>query len=162
MFHDDIQDAQVNQTFVDAQGDFIALINNSASASINGVEFDTTVVPISDVQVTGSWTLYQGAIRQFSSCWAMAAAAPRPELGSGEPFPFTPLNRFSLEVRYFLPVPETWGDMSVSGTEYYSTHTILAVAPDPFGQQSAYHQLDLHFDWNQIGGRPVDASLFAT
>ncbi len=161
LFHDDIQNAQVNQTFVDSQGDFIALINNSATASINGVEFDTTVVPISDVQVTGSWTYTKA---QYDSFLALAngGGGAATSLGSSEPFPFTPLNRFSLEVKYFLPVPENWGDMSVSGTEYYSTHTLLAVQPDPFSLQPSYHQLDLHFDWNQIAGKPVDVSLFAS
>ena len=161
LFHDDIQNAQVNQTFIDAQGDFIALINNTASATINGAEFDATVIPVEDVQITGSWSYTKATYDNFvllTGGGAGAAAA----LGGSQPYPFVPLNRFSLDVKYYLPLPEGWGDASVAATEYYSSHTLLAPTADPFSLQPAYHQLDLHFDWNQLGGRPVDLSLFAT
>jgi len=161
LYHDDIQDAQVNQTFVSANGDFIALINNSATATVNGVEVDETFIPISDVQVTASWSYTKAEYDNFTELTAGGAGTPV-QLGGSQPFPFTPLNRWSLDVKYFLPVPESWGDMSVSGTEYYSTHTLLAVQPDPTSLQGAYHQLDLHFDWGQVAGKPVDISLFAT
>jgi iron complex outermembrane recepter protein len=161
LYHDDIQDAQVNQTFVAPNGDFIALINNSATATVNGVEVDTTVIPLPDVQVTGAWAYTKGEYNNFTALQAGGAGSAL-QLGGSQPFPFVPLNRFSLDVRYFLPVPESWGDVSVSGTEYYSTHTLLAVQPDPTSLQAAYHQLDLHLDWNQVAGKPVDLSLFAT
>ena len=161
LYHDDIQNAQVNQTFIDPQGDFIALINNSATASINGVEVDTTIIPIQDVQVTGSWAYTKAQYDNFILLGAGGAAAST-SLGSAQPFAFVPLNRFSLDVRYFLPVPESYGDVSVAATEYYSSHTLLASTNDPFSLQPAYHQLDLHLDWNQVGGKPIDLTLFAT
>ena len=161
LYHEDIQDAQVNQTFIDAQGDFIALINNTASATVNGVEVDSTVIPIENVQVTGAWAYTKAAYDNFILL-GNGGATGSTSLGSAQPFNFVPLNRFSLDVRYFVPVPESYGEVSVSATEYYSSHTLLASAPDPFSLQAAYHQLDLHLDWNQAGSWPVDVSLYAT
>ena len=159
LYHDDIQDAQVSQNFVDPAGVPIGLVNNTASGTVNGVEFDETVIPISDLQITGSWSYTKAEYNNFILLTNGGAGV---SVGGGEPFPFVPLNRFSLNVRYFLPVPESWGDVSVAGAEYYSTHVLLAVAEFPTASQPAYHQLDLHLDWNQVAGKPVDLSLFAT
>ena len=161
LYHDDIQDAQVNQTFIGQNGAFIALINNSATATVNGVEFDETVVPIPDVHVTGAWSYTKAQYDSFIALTNGGAGTPV-SLGGSRPFPFVPMNKFSLDIRYFVPVPESFGDLSLAATEYYTTHTLLAVQPDPFSLQPAYHTLDLHLDWNQIGGQPVDLSIFAT
>jgi iron complex outermembrane receptor protein len=159
LYHENIDNLQINQDFIDPQGSLIGLVNNSGSATINGVEFDTVLVPLHDVQVTGSWVYTKAVYDRFS---LLGLGGVPIAINGSEPYPFTPLNRFSLDIRYFLPVPDSLGDVTIEATESYSTHTLLALGPDPFGMQPSYHQLDLHLDWTQIGGKPIDLSLFAT
>ena len=164
LYHDDIQNAQVNQTFIDAQGDFIALINNTASATINGAEFDATVIPVADVQITGSWT-YTKATYNEPNFVLLTGGGAGARGGAGR--------LAALSLRAAQPVlarceilPAAAGGLgrhaSVAATEYYSSHTLLAPTADPFSLQPAYHQLDLHLDWNQVAGKPIDISMFAT
>ena len=160
LYHDDIQDVQVNQAFVGQNGSFIALINNSATASVNGIEVDETVVPIPDLQITAAWD-YTKAQYDTYTLVSDGGLGGIP-LNGAEQFPFVPLNRWSLDIRYFLPVPETLGDVSVDATEHYVGHTILSPSVDPFGMSPAFTTLDLHLDWNQVGGKPIDVSLYAT
>jgi iron complex outermembrane receptor protein len=158
-FHSDFSNAQLNEsgTVILATGpEAINAVVNAASATIQGVDLDATLVPFDGLTVTGSWAYTQAKYENVVNVF-------NPNAGASErPYPFTPLNKVVLDARYTLPLPETLGAISAEVTWSYSTHQEIAVLTDPDGAQSAYRTLDLHLNWDSILRSPVDAAFFMT
>ncbi len=162
LYHDDIQNKQANESFQEINpnpaansGYTVDAIVNAASATDEGIEFDTTIIPTSGLNVTLSWAYNKAAYNNFIFVGGPNGTTTIAQ----EPYPFTPLNSFVVDARYHLPLPDTYGDFSVAANDSYRTHQSLSVSPDPFGTQLAYNLVDLHMDWSDVMNRPIDASF---
>ncbi|MFA7602710.1 MAG: TonB-dependent receptor [Novosphingobium sp.] len=93
-------------------------------------------------------------------------------LTKGTILPFAPKNRVTLTATYTLPVPEEVGKVSVSAIfthtdKQYSNHgndKAFAAGVIPFNASisPATDLLNLNFNWNEVGGSPIDLALFMT
>jgi iron complex outermembrane receptor protein len=166
-FHDDYTNAQravgvLVQTVPTpgAPKSATTLIANG-DATIEGTEFEGTVIPFKDLEMTASWTYIHARYDKFF----IPQGGFAPPLNETDlPYPFTPKNKFGFSARYHLPfVPEEDGDLSVQAS-YVHTGRIQYATSDiePFGNEPGYGLVDLNVDWNNVFGAPVDASFFMT
>ena len=161
-FHDDYRNAQrsigvqfdiqpgnpstANSTTVIANGD----------AEIQGIEFEGTVLPVTGLELTASWSYVDAKYTKF----VIPTIGDRTYL----PYPFVPKNKFGFTADYTLPfIPEDWGDVHAiadyvhTGRIQYSTDST-----EPFGDEPGYGLLNIRLNWNNVAGQPVDASFFMT
>lgn len=158
-YHSDFSNAQLSESGTVLVGGVASPVNaivNAASATIQGISFDTTIVPATGLQVTGSWVYtdatYQGVINVFN-----------PNAGASQrPYPFVSRNKFVADAMYTLPLPEELGPISAGLTWSFATHQSLAVLQDPDGNQSAFRNLNFRLAWDDMMGYPVDATFFMT
>ena len=163
LYHENIDNAQITQAYVDTFGTPIALVTNQATGKVDGAEVDETVVLPFGLTLTPAWDYTDARYTHYIQLVTNGSLLGLPVAVNGDqPFPYTPLNRFSFTASYQLPVPERWGGISVSGTEYFSGHVLLGAEEFPGDEQKSYHQLDLHLNWTGMFGKPIDFSVFAT
>ena len=137
----------IQQTGITVNGQATSVIINGGKARIQGVEFEGALIPFTGFELTGFYS-YTDAKYPSSSPLV---------------FTFSPKNKFNLSARYELPLPESIGRVipSVSyshQSSFYGLNTPLV----PFAKLPGYGTLDVRIDWNEIGGKPLDASLFIT
>lgn len=157
-FRSKLKDAQVSQSFstlnpVNNQLALINLIVNAASATIEGLEVDASLVPFEGLNLSASYALTDA---EYDSFLNVATGLPE----TNRPFPFLAKHRLSLGARYTLPLPETVGDVSLGANWTYSSRYTISVFEDPLGEENGYNQLDLRADWNNIGGSNLSAGVF--
>jgi iron complex outermembrane receptor protein len=129
------------------------ITENAALATLEGVEFEGTLVPIKSVELTGLYAYSNSRYDKYLS----------PTAGdlSGLPFTGGPRNQYSATGKYHLPVADRLGDLSLSATYSWEGH-IQFSDREPGGIIPAHGLLDLRVDWNDLAGRPIDASFFMT
>ncbi len=160
-FHDDYRNAQrsvgvlVQTVPAPAPKTATTLIANG-DATIEGMEFEGTVIPVKDLELTASWTYIHARYEKLFI----------PTVGDERdlPYPFTPKNKFAFSARYHLPfIPADLGDVSVQAS-YVHTGRIQYATSDiePFGNEPGYGLVDLNLDWKNVFGQPIDASFFMT
>jgi iron complex outermembrane receptor protein len=78
------------------------------------------------------------------------------------PYGGTPENQGTLAVRYALPTPAEWGDVSLMADYYRQSSVWLndTALADGFGKQDGYGSLNLRADWSNVFHSPFDLSVF--
>jgi iron complex outermembrane receptor protein len=151
---------------------------NTAKSRIAGTELDTTIVPYEGVSLEIGYTYLATAI-------LAAKKFPPPQLGdlyiisgpqkAGDVLPLSPKNKVTLTASYTLPVDESIGKITFS-TTFTHTNSMLTTygdagltdgkgIPSPLaglGTLPATNLLGLNVNWNQVLGKPIDLSFFAT
>jgi iron complex outermembrane receptor protein len=128
-------------------------IENAATATIDGFEFEGTVVPITDVTLTAFYSFSQATFGTYQS-------ATYGDLSNTQFF-FVPKNKWGISAQYHLPLDEAVGDLSITANYSYQEHTTSATPADPvFGTIPGYGLLNLSVDWTNIYRQPVDVSFF--
>jgi iron complex outermembrane receptor protein len=160
-FHDDYKNAQrsvgvlVQTVPAPAPKTATTLIANG-DATIEGMEFEGTIIPFKDLELTSSWTYIHARYDSFVI----------PTVGNERdlPYPFTPKNKFGFSARYHMPfVPEEAGDVSLQASYVHTGRIQYSTADiEPYGNEPGYGLVDLNVDWDNIYGNPVDASFFMT
>jgi iron complex outermembrane receptor protein len=128
----------------------------NGDATIEGMEFEGTVIPVKDFELTASWTYIHARYDKFSI----------PTVGDERdlPYPFTPKNKFAFSARYHVPfIPEAAGDVALQAS-YVHTGRIQYATSDiePYGNEPGYGLVGLNVEWTNVFGQPVDASFFMT
>ena len=152
VYHSDIKGVQISQPF-SLNSQTINLIVNSTDATVQGVEFDGTLIPVKGLELSASWAYTQAKYDNYVVLQTHAVI-------QGQQFPYNPMNKLALGVRYYLPVNPELGDISLAASWNYASHEYVAVLPDPFGIQGDYDILDLRADWKSILGTSFDAAFF--
>jgi iron complex outermembrane recepter protein len=150
-----------------------ALTFNAARAHIKGVEFNSTVVPDENFEVSLFYSYTDATYDKFVLPQAILIDPFGHEsaLGSldhaGDPFAFTPKNKFGITPRFHIPVDARWGTPYLSATLYYQSKEWFTDLSDietaEFGtppDQKSYTLLNLRFDWDNFLSQPFDVSLF--
>jgi iron complex outermembrane recepter protein len=150
-FHDHYTNIQRNVAIV---GDGINTITeNAALATLEGIEFEGRLSPIESVELTGIYAYANSRYDEYQS----------PTAGnlSGLPFTGGPRNQYSATGRYKLPVKDRLGKVSIAATYSWQAHVQFSDR-ELGGIIPPHGLLDVRMDWNDVAGRPIDASFFMT
>jgi iron complex outermembrane recepter protein len=153
LFHDDYSNIQRTVTqFIN--GIDAPITENAASAEIQGVEFQGTVIPVTGTELSVAYSFIAAKYNSFIN----------PLVGSlaGLEFPFVPRNKISVTAKQDLPIPEKWGNLSVSATYSYQSHVRADNTYSPTGIIQGYGLMNLRADWKNIHGMPLDVGMFVT
>jgi len=154
LFHTDFNSIAVQQTitFTNAAGQLVAnqVTQNAGAATVDGAEFEGTIVPYAGVELTPHFSYVHSVYTQYPTAFG---AAPPTIL-------YIPPLQYGFTARYHLPLDESFGDISVAAT--YSWYGHQYVTPSPFSILPSYDKLDLRIDWMNVMGHPFDAAFFMT
>ena len=150
-----------------------ALTFNAARAHIKGFEFSSVFVPDANFEVNAFYSYTDATYDKFTLPQAILIDVFGHEtaLGSldhaGDPFAYTPKNKFGITPRFHIPVNPSWGSPYLSATLYYQSKEWFTDLSDietaEFGvppDQKPYTLLNLRFDWDNFMSQPFDVSLF--
>ncbi|HEY1838001.1 MAG TPA: TonB-dependent receptor [Rhizomicrobium sp.] len=168
-----------------------ALTFNAARATIKGVEFSSTFVPDENFEVNVFYSYTDATYDKFVLPQEIVIdpAGGQTALGLsnhvGDPFAYTPRNKFGITPRIHIPIDSSLGRPYLSATLYYQSKewftdlsdietTCSAFTPPPAAgapytclapggeqpDQKSYTLLNLRFDWDNFLGKPLDLSLF--
>jgi iron complex outermembrane receptor protein len=151
-YHNDYTNIQ--QAFADPSNPNAAVVINAGKAQQDGIELDGQIIPVDGVAISGSYAYEHAKYLQFFDALGNNI--------STNTFPFIPANKFNLEIRYYLPLDESLGKLSLAADWSYQSHTKFDVNTgyDPLGNIGSYSLYDIRADWKNVWGSPVDASVF--
>jgi iron complex outermembrane recepter protein len=158
-FHDDYRNAQRSvgvlvQTVPAPSPKSATTLVANGDATIEGMEFEGTIIPFDGLDVTASWTYIHARYDKF----IIPTVGDETDL----PYPFTPKNKFAFSARYTLPfIPEEAGTVALQAS-YVHTGRIQYATSDiePFGNEPGYGLVDLNVEWDNVFQQPIDASFF--
>jgi iron complex outermembrane receptor protein len=149
-------------------------IFNAGKARIWGIEFDGSLRPADFFRIDFSGAYINSKLQSQEVDLTLIQANFDNILFStkvGDPLPFTPEFTGNIGATFTLPVDESLGQIELSalyryasefGTAASDTNSKVNLPNIPVDKATAVKQLDLNFDWRDIGGQPIDFSLFAT
>jgi iron complex outermembrane recepter protein len=152
-----------------------AAIFNAGSATIQGVELETTLRPIHGLEVAlgysytdayyGSFLLpVPAAAAATIDCTGALITAGKTASLSCIPFAYVARDQGSLSAHYTLPLPDAIGTIIPGGrfsyiTRQYTSPTTLP-SQEPFAYLSPYGVANFTIDWKRIMGSAFDGQLF--
>jgi len=152
-YHDDYSNIQRSVTEL-INGISAPVTENAATATIQGIEFQGSVVPVQGTEISLTYSLTDAKYDNFVD--------PLAGNMSDLEFPFVPKNKFSGTVRQTLPIPAELGDLSLSATYSVQSHVRGDSTFSPTGIIEGYGLLNLRADWKNVYGMPLDVSMFVT
>ena len=136
---------------------------NAGKSRIYGVEIDATLSPTRLLKLDGSYTYLNTKLISRDPV-TVAPGSPYDIFSfaalPGTRLAFTPEHKASVTATYQLPISGEMGDVRVSATYAYSSNYISTTGP--FGKIPSLGLLNLNLNWNDVGRKPIDLSLFMT
>jgi iron complex outermembrane recepter protein len=157
-------DTQRSEIIPNGTGGVFTQINNVAKVRISGLELENQFVLSKQFQFFINYSYIDAKYDKWPGTTTTIFGEVLPNTDS--PFVSVPEHQGTVGARYILPVPESAGELSLSG-EYYQQSgmwlddTALAVFPEKPGYQKGYDNLNLRADWTNALGTPLDVSVFA-
>ncbi|MGE3600721.1 MAG: TonB-dependent receptor [Dehalococcoidia bacterium] len=138
----------VPQTFIDAntgEQKFESITQNAASGHIYGFEGDFAIAPLESLTLAFAMAYSRGKFDDYVSNGVDVSASK---------FILTPKFKYTANATYRLPVPATWGSVSLSAAYAHqsSTPVQLTVNPAPEDTIPSFHTLDLSAAWDDAFG----------
>jgi iron complex outermembrane receptor protein len=142
--------------YIFANGQELTLTENAGQGIVQGLEAEATIIPFPSLLLTGFYA--------YTDAYYTRNIFNGQNL-VGIPFNNTPRNKMSITGTYTLPLPQDVGDVSLSVQVSYQSKTYFAVPliandTDPSRGQDGYGLLNLHADWHNVFGLPLDLSAF--
>ena len=127
---------------------------SAAKGKIQGLEINGTFVPVHGLTFTGSYSYIDGKYTAVTDASANAILA-------GSPFPYTPKHKVSVGARYETPLGKI-GDFEV-GVNYVHQSSVSTAQTNAsfYNYLPAYGLLNATLGLRNLGGRPLDVTLFA-
>lgn len=141
-------------------------IGSGAQSSIKGIEVDASISPIRGFRVDVGYSYIKTKLTRLPDVSVIPAgfSVLQPNSGPiGGPLALTPEHKLSVTAAYTLPVDESIGRITLSGTFTYQS--------EQFGNASSaldrrtlpsQRNLNVNLNWYDVGGQPLDLSFFAT
>lgn len=199
-FYNDLSDQQVRARTTSSADPRAAGGNpivNAGKSVVKGVEVDASITLFDSLNLTLGYAYLDTEVKEVPARATPGDGTPLGELLTGTVFdsltplavvgerlPYTPKHKLTLTATYTIPVPETWGDLSVGATFIYvgdqltdpafftnpavndintsATGGFIPVRDTVAARLPSYKLLNLNLDLERIGGSPFDLSLFAT
>jgi iron complex outermembrane receptor protein len=154
LYHNDYTNKQ--EAFSDPSNPNAAVVINAGNAEQDGAELEGQVIPVTGLEISGSYAYEHSKYGNFHDALGNNI--------SGKTFPFVPANKLNVNIRYYLPIDESLGKLSVAGSWSYQSHNEFQASfgRDPLGTIGSYSVFDLRADWQNVWSSPVDASVFVT
>jgi iron complex outermembrane receptor protein len=173
-FYNDFTNQQLQATLQAKAGQGVggSVIVNAGKSTIKGLEIEASARLLPDVQVDLSYTYLDTRLDSITlpSIENTIYSAITPTAVEGQPLALSPKNKVSVTTTYYLPVDESLGHISAGLTFTHTDSQIASHSDDAVVDQIGFNPgilpatnlLNLNINWNDVAGRPVDVSLFAT
>ena len=161
-----------------------ASIVNAGKSRMYSFDADLTLRPFDGLRLSVAYAYLNTKLQEFVP---IALPAPYDTITPpvvGGPIPNSQPHKLSVSANYTLPLPESIGRVSIGGTYIY-TGAYLSVAdsangrviiPDTLynvpagtvyssvgsGRLPASNIINLNLNWDDVGGMPIDATVFVT
>lgn len=146
----------------------LSLVQNVNNARIKGIEAEVTLIPVEGLTLGGTLAHTDAKFDRVTPPTVGNPCDPTQTTTVG----FCSANRFNsvpdwqwtLNLEYKLPVPDSWGEMSVGGLMYHQSTVALTDTSvlNPQSLEKPYTTLDLTANWRNVLGQPVDLAVFVT
>jgi iron complex outermembrane receptor protein len=159
--YNDFERQQLLISFLNAAGTTNASACACGTSKIYGAELDGGVELFQDFRVTGALAYLHTELLTFQQP-ALPPGFTQVVVGNtvGSPLTQSPEWKGSLTAAYTLSALRSLGDITTSATYSYSDAYFAKTSS--FGRIPSFGTLNLNVNWQEIGGGPVDVSLFAT
>ena len=159
--YNDFQRQQLLISFLNAAGNTNASACACGKSRIYGAELDGGISLFEGFRLMGALAYLHTELLSFQQP-ALPAGFTQVVAGNAVGFPLeqSPLWKGSLTASYTLPVRKNLGEITTAATYSYSDSYYTKTSA--FGRIPSFGTLNLNLNWHEIGGGPVDLSLFAT
>jgi iron complex outermembrane receptor protein len=158
LYYSWVNDMQRTQTI---PGQTTTLIGNAAKANVQGLEIQTTIIPLPGLDISLSYSYTDASYEKFID----------PSTGidfTSNAIPYTPEHRGSATVRYELPFTQLGRiapSVTYSATSSYYYTDVSAVnfpglPPVSGAKTESYGLVDARLDWSEVAGLPLDIAAF--
>jgi len=128
---------------------------NAATATLEGGELEASVEPVTGLVLEPRASYINANYNSYPLGFGT--------LNDNPPFQYLPKWQYSLTATYTLPIDESWGDISISGTYSWYGHQYLSVnVGEIYPIMPSYENFNMRVDWKNILGNSVDAAFFMT
>lgn len=165
-YYNDFADQQVQLGLVNLQNTVApnTAIVNAGSSRIYGVEVEAGISPFTGFDLSASYGYLNTKLQSLSEVPIPPGSLYNFVLFTsvaGEPLPYSPKHQAAVTASYTLPLPETFGKVTASGTYSYRS-SLITTYTSAEGTLKPLSLLDLSLNWTGVAGSPVDLGLFAT
>ncbi len=152
-WYQNIQSPSV-ESYSDATGIHLTTVTaNAATAHIEGLESEFTILPVDGLELTGNALLMDAKYDRYISNGVDL---------SGTPFFYLPQFKYSVTGRYHFALPGSLGDLAFSAAYTWQRHLLKSNDYPPVSYLPSFGNLDLNIEWTDIAGAPVDGTFYMT
>ena len=168
VFRDKYKDIQRSVFLSNPQqpGAILTYLANAAAATIKGFEGQFTAKPFDGLTVDLTYSYMDATYDNYPNFRDLSlpgTALQQIVNLKGKPLPFSPKNKYGLNVRYELPVNQDLGRFEVYGGLNYQSHYLTTDQPQPVVYRIGnYTLLNLGANWRNVAGKPIDIETFMT
>lgn len=138
-------------------------IANAGKSTIKGIEVDTTLRLFEGFRLDASYAYLDSKLKELDIPPAPPGFLFLISAPTGGPLSLTPKHKTSITASYTLPLDESMGSVTVSGTYTYQSTMFGSTSASPDYQTLPSQELvNLNLNWNDIASRPIDLSVFVT
>ena len=164
-YYNDFKDQQLQLGITCTDGTCLTTtILNAGSSELYGIEADLMIEPAEWVRLEAAYSYNKTKIKAITIPNLGPAFEVRP-LAAGGPIPLAVPHAFNATLTFDLPIPESMGDLSISGTIVHQS-SFRAVADAIPGSNAGILPKrtfgNANLTWKNLGGGPVDAILYVT
>ncbi|MEH3098978.1 TonB-dependent receptor domain-containing protein [Sphingomonas adhaesiva] len=146
----------IQRTTAEEVGGVVLNVTRSAAKGrVQGVEVNAALMPVTGLTLNGSYSY-------IDARYTRVADASAGVILNGAPFPYTPRHKYSLGAAYEAPLGRA-GDLVVNANYVRQTSVSTAQTNQAFYRElPGYGLLNANVGLNNIGGRPLSITVFAT
>lgn len=165
-YYNDFSDQQVQLGLVNLQNTVApnTAIVNAGSSRIYGIEVEAGVSPLEGFDLSVSYGYLNTKLKTLTPVPIPPGSLYNFVLFTsvaGEALPYSPKHQASITASYTLPLAETIGKVTASGTYSYRS-SLITTYTSAEGTLRPLSLLDISLNWEGVAGTPVDLGLFAT
>jgi iron complex outermembrane receptor protein len=164
-FYNDFSDQQLSASLIPLPGSTASpaqAIVNAGKSRIQGLEIEGQF-NYSLFSLSGGYTYLDTKLKSFTPVQFAGYLPATPGVDVGDPLPLTPKHKLQVTPALRIPVDESIGRVTVSGTYVYTSSQIsFARSQSPFGKVASYGLWNANVGWESVAGMPIDLSAFIT
>ncbi|MFA5495572.1 MAG: TonB-dependent receptor [Porticoccaceae bacterium] len=155
------EDIQRSESIGDEFGAPTTQVNNIAKAEIQGLELSTQILLTDRLELSLTYSYIDAKYKEWPGFVTNVITGEQlPYIDS--PYVGTPENQGTIAIRYALPVPAEWGEMTLAADYYRQSSVWLndTALEDGFGKEDGYGNLNLRADWSNVFNTAFDLAFF--
>jgi iron complex outermembrane receptor protein len=154
VYRDWYKNIQLIQPVATQSSGIVSLDTNAASAKIYGFEAELTLIPVQNLQLSAYYSytraLYGHLLYDGTNV-------------TDTQFDYVPMNKAGGSVRYTINMGNAGAlVLGADGSYQSAANSPDRTAPPPINKIPSYALLNLHLDWNEFMGLPLDVQFFGT